>query len=171
MRYIKTYEQVQDFYKSGTTYYMIVSQDEKWYVKSNKNYSAAEMNEDNGYEIFPMSELSDIDINITYDFDNARVALKELNNLDSMESSVGFYDGDHIAVSFENYEKYGKDLNVEKRGVEELPYPSREDNLLDDDSISIEFEDGDPVSHKVIGMKFKSVEFVMGLHKNQKLNI
>ena len=183
MKYVKTFEQVQDFYGSGSKYHIIVSQDENWYVKSNKNYSAAEMNDDDGYEIFPMSELTDIDIDNTYNFNNTMFALKSLNNL---------VDGDHIAVSFENYDKYGEDLDVEKREhyvetreevfdyLKSQGYPNMED-LTDksDDEVreiyyksgALDFEDGDPTSHLVVGMKFKSVEFTMGLQKSMALNI
>ena len=187
---MKTYEQVQDFYISSEKRYLVVSTDEKWYVKAphSKNVSrpylgnAAQRTDDYGYEIFPLVGTS-VELNETYMFDDLEGVLAELNDLDNVNE-------EHIAISFEIYDEYGKDLDIERRYPQEETREEMLDNLvrsghathaemvhMTDAEVEseyyevMEFEDGDPTSHLVKGMKFKSVGFTIGLQKNQKLNI
>ena len=181
MRYLKTYEALQDFYKQRNTVYLIVDEDENWVLDSKPeggcwdgcetgfNWRADEDTwvslpiQENIITLGPISELENWFSDAIHH--EKSEAEKMLHIVENMDIFTTFEDKDKEKFS-RLIEKYPNGLPVvtvsSKHHFQRNNMKESVDNYPE---VADDIKDWLMGGHPVLNMKFKIVEFDMGFQK------
>ena len=180
MKYLKTNEQLEEFYVQENNAYIIVSEDEKWVLDSKTDGEASFRfkKEDDTWtrlpnvssDIYIISPISSIGNWFNEAVHTSKAKADEFLEkvLSKVRMPYGYYIKD-IEMSEEQGEKHIISLSKKyPNGIDPIIITNKPDG---DSFPSIETQIKVSGGHPVIGMKFKIVEYQMGFQKKSKLNI